>query len=60
MSITGWIIIGTIIIVELFVFNYCYRVVNEYYDYPKISNHKIKISNPKLEINKNYFYNFKS
>jgi len=36
MSITGWIIIGTIIIVELFVFNYCYRVVNEYYDYPKI------------------------
>ena len=24
------------------------------YDYPKISNHKIKISNPKLEINNNF------
>ena len=26
------------------------------YDFPKISNHKIKISNPKLEINNNFNY----
>ena len=30
------------------------------YDFPKISNHKIKISNPKIEINNNFeFKNFK-